>query len=163
MKKAQIWSLDFVISVVIFMIVVIALIFSLNYTSVQTTEHISINQMGKTALFISDSIIRSKGIPEDWNTSNVKIVGLAEKENVLNETKVRYFLNLSEQKIKETLGIESYNFYVELKDIAGQTVQINGDPAIKGSYPSNANFVVPVERTVLFNEKISKFIFILWF
>ncbi len=162
MKKSQIWSFDFVISVVIFIIVVITLLFTLEYTSTQANEHVNINRMERTALLISDSLIRSPGVPESWNISTVEIIGLAKEENVLNETKVAFLLNLTNEQIKTLLGIEAYNFYIELRNSNNETLEVDGKPIIKGDYPSNAHFVIPVERVVLFGNTISKLLLILW-
>jgi len=118
--------------------------------------------MERTALLISDSLIRSPGVPESWNISTVEIIGLAKEENVLNETKVAFLLNLTNEQIKTLLGIEAYNFYIELRNSNNETLEVDGKPIIKGDYPSNAHFVIPVERVVLFGNTISKLLLILW-
>lgn len=160
--KLQVWSLDFAISLVIFFSALVLIIFSWNYTSIQAVEQREFNNMQTLALEISDSLIRTTGIPADWDLINVKIIGLASNENILNSTKIEQLLNLDYDKIKQLLVIANYEFYFELDYLNNTIIEINGNETKKGLYPSNANIIVPTERYCLYDEEIVKLKFILW-
>ncbi len=163
--RAQIWSIDFAVSILIFMSVIILVFFTWSYTSTQSSEQVEINNMQTSALLISDSLIRVEGLPRDWNATNVKVIGIASRnENVLNKTKVDRFLNLSYSKARGLLGIGAYEFYFELSYM-NHTIMKNqdGNNITKGNYPdSSASIIVPAERYVLYNGKIARLKFWLW-
>ncbi|MCK4532020.1 MAG: hypothetical protein KAT94_04065, partial [Candidatus Aenigmarchaeota archaeon] len=89
--KGQVWSLDFITSVLVFLVVLIPLFFVWNYVNIQNQQQILFDEVEILTLSISDSLIRTEGLPEDWNTSDVSTIGLSSEENVLNVTKVSYF------------------------------------------------------------------------
>lgn len=168
--KAQIWSFDFAISVIFFVTVMVILIFAWNYTNIQSLRQLEFNEIETTTITVSDSLIRIPGLPEDWNATNVKVIGLAKNcengcENILNESKVIRFINLTSSDYPKSrrLLTGKYQFYFEMKYLNDTTIQDNGITLANGSYPpSNASIVVPVERYVLYKEKIAKLNLILW-
>lgn len=158
--KAQVWSLDFALSLMIFMTSLFAVIFAWNYISVNAMENQEMKELQVMALALSDSLIRSKGIPVDWNESGVEVIGLAEDENVLNITKVGFFVNMSvtdNDRLKGLMDIGFYGFYFEVRDING-TVYANTTTPVSTTSP----IVVPIERYAMYDERIVKVRFIIW-
>ena len=92
--RAQIWSMDFIASITIFILMFSVVVFSWNYINTQNTERSLFSDMQVLGLDVSDIIVRIPGNPEDWNESNVQSIGLATRENVLNETKVEQFISM---------------------------------------------------------------------
>lgn len=161
--KGQVWVTDFIISVVIFFGIIVILIFAWNNTINQNQEQIDFNIIENTALSVSDSLVRTPGIPKDWNEDTLISLGLAISENILNKTKVQKMLNIPDSKIKSSLGISGLEFYMELKYLNGTIIELSGNPVVKGTSPaSTASIVVPVERYVIYDGFPSKFVFILW-
>lgn len=161
--KAQIWSLDFAASVVIFLTALILAMFALNYTMDQNRQQMEFNIMENAAMSVSDSLVRQPGIPQDWDPGTVTTIGLASQENVLNEAKLSDFLDMENDSIKSLLGIGNYEFYFEVRYVNGSLASLPaGGQISKGGYPSEARFVIPVERYVLYMEKPARMIFILW-
>jgi hypothetical protein len=160
--KAQLWSLDFVLSAVVFSLALITVLFIWNYTNTETAERIEFKRAEGLVLSISDVLIRTSGVPDDWNTTTVKVLGLASDENVLNRTKVERFLSLDYNGSKRILGVPLYDYYFRLADINGGTIFINQTEAVKGVYPADAEIVVPVQRYGLLDGEIVKMGFILW-
>ena len=153
--KAQIWSTDFVISIVIFFSVFALLIFSINNISSQNEIKRNFEDINNKISIVSESLVRTKGLPENWNSSNVILIGLASEENILNETKLNEFNNTEYQKIKEIFG---YDFYFNLTDSLNGTIYLE-----KGLQPpSNANLVVPVERYCLYRDRLVNLKLIFW-
>ncbi|MEM7815533.1 MAG: hypothetical protein QXN71_00240 [Candidatus Aenigmatarchaeota archaeon] len=162
--KAQIWSMDFGASLLIFISAMVILLFAWSYVMQQNQQQILLNSMESTAMGISDSLVRQPGIPNEWNETTVETIGLAVRENVLNETKVGYFVNMDSETIKTILGISGYNFYFEIRYSNGTLAEVpGGSKAVTGNYPpQSASFSVPSERYVIYDEKPARLKFILW-
>jgi len=143
--------MDFVASLVIFFLVLIPLLFVWNYVNLQNMEQRTFDEIETLALKISDSLIRTKGIPENWNSSNVNVIGLAEEENVLNATKVSEFLYMgnSEYDLTKSILIGKYDFFFSVTDLNGTSY------GTIGSKPADRT-IVPVERYCLYNERVVK-------
>jgi len=155
-RKAQVWSLDFATSLVIFMMVLIPLFFIWSHVNTQNQEQMLFNEFESLALSVSDSLIRTKGLPEAWSPSDVSVIGLASEENVLNMTKVSYFLAMGSSDYNRTRTILTgeYDFFFNLTDINGTSY------GVIGSKPENRMFV-PIERYCLYNERLVKLEFAL--
>ncbi len=150
-KKGQVWSLDFITSVLVFLVVLIPLFFVWNYVNIQNQQQILFDEVEILTLSISDSLIRTKGLPEDWNTSDVSSIGLSSEENVLNVTKVSYFLTMGNSEYNRTRAILTggYDFFFNLTDINGTTY------GTIGNKPQD-RMTIPIERYSLYNERIAK-------
>jgi hypothetical protein len=145
--KGQIWSLDFVTSFVIFFLVLISLFFVWSYANTQNVERRMLDNLEISALSISDSLIRTPGIPKGWNPSNVERIGLASEENVLNVTKIENLISMNYDQIKSILT--KYDFHLKITDING-TVYLD-----KGISLANKTSV-PIERYCSYNGRIVK-------
>ncbi len=155
--------MDFAASVVIFMTALILVMFALNYTLYQNQQQISFNIMENAAMSVSDSLVRQPGIPSNWTAATVTTIGLASQENILNETKLSEFMNVNDNTIKSLLGMANYEFYFEVRYPNGTLASLpGGSQIVKGSYPSGATIVIPVERHALYMEKPARMVLILW-
>ena len=162
--RGQVWSADLVLSSVIFFVAMVMLIFTWNYTSEQINTQASVAEVEGVALFISDSLIRTPGLPDDWNTTNVQVIGLASKENIINKTKINRFISLDYETSKNLLGTGGHEFYFSLNHINNTVVKNEyGQNITAGTYPaSNASLVMPIERYVLYDRDTKKLSFMLW-
>lgn len=143
--------MDFVASLVIFLLVLIPLLFVWNYINIQNMEQRTFDEIETLALKVSDSLIRTKGIPENWNSSNVNVIGLASEENVLNFAKVSEFIYMgnNEYTLTKNILIGKYDFFFSITDLNGtQYGTIGNKPADRT--------IVPVERYCMYNERIVK-------
>jgi hypothetical protein len=157
MMKAQMWSLDLAASLIIFFSAVIALVFAWNYMSAAIVQNQETDELQLKALTVSDSLIRTPGIPQDWNESNVISIGLADDDNLLNETKVQRFVNMSYDSARFLLDMSPYDFYFEVADINGTVYENTTVPV-----SNQSSILVPVERYVLYGGRISKVKLLIW-
>jgi len=155
--KAQIWSLDFALSLLIFMSALFAMALAWNFISASTLQNQELKELHMKAMTLSDALIRTSGIPQDWNATNVQIIGLAQDENVLNATKVDYFTTMDYDRARALMDIGQYNFYFEVLDL-NNTVQKNTTVPIS----DESVVVVPVERYAIYNDIIVKVKFVIW-
>ena len=149
--KGQVWSLDFVTSLVVFLVVLIPLFFIWSYVNMQNQQQILFYEVETLTLSISDMLIRTEGLPEGWDTSDVNQIGLSSEENVLNTTKVSYFLTMGNSEYNRTRAIltGSYDFFFNLTDLNGTS------HGIIGNKPQD-RMTIPIERYCLYNERIAK-------
>ncbi len=157
MRKGQLWTLDMALSMIIFMSAMLMLLFAWSYISADTVESQELKEMQFRSMTLSDSLIRTPGIPADWNESTVKVIGLAYDDSMLDGPKVDEFLNMSYAKARSLLGIQPYEFYFEIKDING-TLYKNSTLAID----SDSSIVIPSERYAVYRERVVKVLLALW-
>lgn len=163
--RAQLWSFDFMASVTVFFMILIVLFFVWEYTTFQNTEQIIFNEMENKAMGTADMLIRTSGLPRDWNETNVQVLGLASEESVLNETKLLMFVNMDYDNTKYILGIPSHEFYFQLVHLNGTQAQSQGTDLVLGLDPTlfqNSSIVIPIERHILFDHRVAKLRFMLW-
>jgi uncharacterized membrane-anchored protein len=161
--KAQAWSMDFAASMVIFSTALLLILFAWNYAVQQSHEQTSFNVMENAAIAASDSLIRHGGSPEGWSQADVMTIGLASSENVINETKAESLMQVNDTDIKRLLGIGNYEFYLEIRYANGSMVSTPGGQVIqKGIYPTTATTIIPVERQVLYMDKMARLKLIVW-
>jgi hypothetical protein len=141
-KKAQVWSMDFVASLVMFLLVLIPLLFVWNYMNIQNAEQRTFDEIETLALKVSDSLIRTKGIPENWNSSNVNVIGL---------TKVSEFIYMgnNEYTLTKNILVGTYDFFFSVTDLNGTSYGTIGSKSADKT-------IVPVERYCLYNERVVK-------
>lgn len=151
MKSGQVWSLDLITSIVIFLMVLIPLFFLWTHVNTQSQQQMLFDETENLALSVSDALIRTKGVPEHWDAPGVNMIGLASEENVLNATKVSYFLSMGSSDYNRTRAILTggYDFFFNLTDLNGTSY------GVIGSKPEGM-MIIPVERYCLYNERIVK-------
>ena len=161
--RGQVWSVDFILSVVIFVTMIILFFFTFNLLSADASQQEEINRMQDTALEVTEALVRTTGSPPGWTNATVQLIGLAERENVLNDTRVLRFVNqsLDYNISKILLGIGGYEYYVRIEHPNGSTVFLKGLNLTKGLNYTSAEDIVPVERYVLLNG-LKRLVFILW-
>jgi len=154
-KKGQIAALDFFIALLIFSVILtITMLRWSNYYS-KISERMEYHEMMTKAFQISDALIKSQGVPSNWNKDNVRIIGLAIEDRILSVDKVNAFANLSFNKTKSIFQIYGYKFYFNLTKINGEAIKEYGDkPTGKKS--------VSVKRYVLYNNEKTIMQFDVW-
>ena len=157
MKKGQVWTFDMALSLMIFFSALISVTLAWNYISGDIIERQGISEMQLKSMTVSDSLIRTSGIPSNWNESTVTVLGLAESDNVLNAAKVSELVSMSYSKSRSLLDISPYEYYFEVTDING-TVYTNTSQPIS----PDASIVIPALRYATYNERIVKVTFALW-
>lgn len=154
--KGQLFSSDFVVSMMVFMGILGLGVFALNEAVSGQTRFNEHNRMVKEAYRTSDLLVRTPGYPEGWTSSNVQIVGLAESNHVLENAKLQEFENIpTYEEKKGVLELSQWEF--------NMTVRVNGsvatvrtatgllDPSFGRPVWANATDVAPAKRSVVVN------------
>ncbi|MEM0359871.1 MAG: hypothetical protein QXK06_00860 [Candidatus Diapherotrites archaeon] len=106
---------DFLIGIMVFLLAftILNTIWTINYRN--ATGTIATTEMEAKSLQALNALLKTKGYPENWNPSNVEIIGLCSKKNTIDETKLAAFLALDYQTAKTKMKLEGYDFYFEFK------------------------------------------------
>lgn len=110
--KAQVFSFDFMLATSIFLIIFIVVYMYWTYTSAQIQETQYFNDMVDKAFLISEAWFR-EGVPVDWDSSNFIELGL-QSDHKLNETKMNYLNDLGYKKVKDSIGVQPYEFFYKI-------------------------------------------------
>ena len=154
-KKAQIWGIDLIVGIFIFLMGLIILFFYAVNLKGNTGDIEDISLVGDT---ISENLL-SEGTPINWTEENVIFPGLI-SQNKVNETKLQMFYNLNQDypKFKGILETK-YDFYIYFSEPmsleAGQVdgigkPNVNRDNIIEHENPKN---IFKVTRVIAYNNK----------
>ena len=106
-KKAQVWTTDFSLSLLIFVISVVLFGRAVSNLSLVTGENL--NELVVEGRSVSDALT-SQGYPINWTEGNVKRIGLMEQGKKLDNEKLQKLLNMSYQDTREILGMD-YDYF----------------------------------------------------
>lgn len=121
-SKGQFFSIDFVLALALFSLVVLSVAFAWEDARAQALDLQAHANIYSKAEAVSDSLVRSKGFPENWNATSVQSIGLASEARVLNESKAEEMMGLSYSTAKSKLAVWEYDFYFNLTDSSGELI-----------------------------------------
>jgi len=164
-KKGQVWTVDFILGLVLFILTLILGI-KIILDTYSPTEY---NKTYRDAVHLSDAIV-SSGYPSGWDSSNVVIPGVAEN-NRINTTKLDQFSDLNYSRAKSLLHVQAdFIFFIR-----NSTHTIDTGECIYGfNLSTHANCtpilldsteyenLVKLDRTVIYNSTIMVMTFYVW-
>ena len=157
--KGQVITTDAYIGVTIFTLIFILSAFSYFNYSNQISGEFTKNRMQQRLLFISDLLMSYPGNFSDWQAScRLTIPGLG-KFGKIEYNKLTQLGNVScipYQTLKNSLGTEGSEFYLEAKNVSGQT------NTTAGIFPINESEKITLRRVGLINNVTYYFDFTLW-
>ena len=127
-KKAQTWTTDFFMSVILFTTALI--IISRAMIDAQNMEQRGSKLQLDEAEQIGN-ILMAEGQPQNWNTNNVQNPGIR-TENQLDMNKTIRLKSMEYYKTKAILGISS-EYFIAFKKQSGNYLNINGSYGIGDS------------------------------
>ncbi len=154
-NKAQIFTPDFIVATVTFLVIMVMLYTHTEnmYERLNTQEELIYYE---NLISVTDLLLLYPGYPEYWNATNVEVLGLAERPNYLNKTKVEMLNSMSDAKIKQLLGIEGMNFYFSIENSTDKIVE-------KGTMDwSGAENLYIVNRNAVMNGASVKLKLLVW-
>jgi hypothetical protein len=134
-NKGFIFSLELILSIIVFMSVLVLVWSFQNYFLQGLSNNQDMYFMSKDAMQSLD-VFLSKGQPNNWNLldlNDVQNIGICSDKYVLDETKFSHFLDLNDDynNVKNKLGLGKYELYVIFKE--------NHDKNYFGISPLNKN------------------------
>ena len=126
-----------------------------NYNS-KLYRNLDSDIMETKAFQISNVLVKSKGSPEDWNSDNVQVIGLAESDRILSTEKVSLLLSLPTNKTKKLLQTHNFNFSFMLKNADEEIILSYGENS------SNQKRSISIRRYVTYNNENAIAEFNMW-
>ncbi len=105
MRKAQLLTIDFVLSLAIFVSILLTLVTVWSSIDAQVRDVESRRELQTLSLSVSDLLVRNPGNPIDWNSTNVKSIGLATEERVLSLNKITAIMGMGYDDVKSRLRL----------------------------------------------------------
>jgi len=148
-RKAQTFSMDFLIASTVFVLAFSILYVYWTYTTKQINETRDINDMIDKVYLISQIWFR-KGTPEYWNPSNVIDLGLA-SDHRFNQTKMDSLTDplLDYDNVSDLIGVETYDFYFRIYNTTNDLIY---DFGLEPSSPEN---VIKIKRVGILNRNVA--------
>ncbi len=120
-KKAQVWTTDFSLSLLVFVIAIV--LFGRAITNLSSSTGENIDDLVSEGRLVTDSLT-SEGYPSNWTVANVKRVGLMGQGKLLENDKLQNMLNMTYQDAREILGTK-YDYFLFFIDEKGELVNVS--------------------------------------
>ena len=167
LTKAQVFSLDLIIAVIIFGSAV--LIYYKNITNLSDQDETLLDDILIDAKIISNSLM-SSGYQTNWTKDNVERIGITD-DNRVSEAKLAEFSKIPYKESKKLFGT-IYDYYVFFTDRNNNIIYINS--SLEGIGKTGVNFtniqtvenpkkLVKVTRLVVKESEIEKMVIYLWY
>lgn len=156
-KRGQVTSLDLVISMFVFLVILIFVISLWSLFSSRLSENVANEELQLVAFQVSDILMKSRGIPDNWedDPNSTIIFGLRDNYRYLDENKITAFTSLDYNLIKQRFNIERFDFLIEFID--GDEVEYSS-----GLSPEDAEHIIAVTRYAIVGIDIYEIVFTLW-
>jgi hypothetical protein len=178
-SKAQVFSGEFLLAYFIFMTVII-LALLLWYNTTRDVSYVeSYKLMEEKAVDAAEQLVRTPGIPDDWNATNVLSVGLANGSRILSAAKIGRFLDLTNASSyddlcddpslsnydcnRHLLGLSGYDFQYNISHLNGSIISVDGKLAVSGKAPINQTRLITIQRTALLDGETVKTTLTVWY
>ncbi|MFB6166850.1 MAG: hypothetical protein ABEJ62_01150 [Candidatus Nanohaloarchaea archaeon] len=143
-RRGQMFSTDFVASAFVFLVILNIAFFTWNTAYEQQSRFMEEKAMRQEAFHLASLMVRTPGYPEDWNSTNVEIVGLAEPDHVIQDPKVQEMKDVGYSDLRAVMGLERTEFFLNVT-----TPSYSGTV---GKPPTGAGDIVVEERAVIVNS-----------
>ncbi len=117
MSKAQTISGDFIISMVIFLIVLSLVIPTFDRIAIQIKAEDDRREIETFSVFATDVMLKTAGYPQDWNETTVGSIGLSDVSGRINLTKIKSFMRMDYRRAKDLLGLGELDVNISFYDI----------------------------------------------
>ena len=178
--KSQVWYLDFVLAISIFvLLLIIYFTYTLNLSKQDTKV---LNDLITNLKSMSSSLIL-EGYPDNWNNDDVQRLGLTNNNQRIDENKLGQFLNIS-YNTRKTLFNTQYDYFIFFKNNNGCLINISDnfgvghadveleeviDPICNGFTEDsidlsnmNPKNIVRTDRLLIYNSEIVDMVIYLW-
>lgn len=129
-----------------------------NSGNTNLSESILKRDLEKTAISLSDQLVKSPGHPEDWeeDLSKAASVGLVGHDRKLKQPKIDQLVAMNYDQLKELLGIPGYQLRVRISSLE-DSVKFES-----GLSPTNPEAVTNSRRAAVLGKEIVFVDVMLW-
>lgn len=148
-KKAQIMATDLFLAIVVYIIIIIVVISVYSSYLGKLNDEVSYMDMMSKTFEMSDNIMKHMGSPTGWNSTSVKVIGLAESDRILSTDKLTNFANMSYNLSKKILGIGAYEYFIQVRNFYNRNLLEVGASPIEDSACNSTFEAVTLRRFAL--------------
>ncbi len=87
MGRGQLLTTDFILSLAIFLAILLTVMSLWASVDTQMRDAESRRDMQSISAYVSDTLLRSRGHPQNWTNETVQVIGLANKDQVMSMDK----------------------------------------------------------------------------
>lgn len=117
-KHGQVASGDFIVSISIFLFMLAIILPLYVNMSYQSEEKRLLEDIQTRSGFVTDSLLKTGGWPEDWNETNVEHIGLSDNGRI-NKTKIRRLMAMDPSSVKRVLGMQDLELNISFYNMEG--------------------------------------------
>lgn len=171
-RKSQIFSLDMLIAMLAFVVILTSSIMIWDYSIETISSKERRNELELASIHVLSSLIETTGIPSNWNDlplkdfneTNIHAIGLVKNSPLglnykgpweIDLKKINYLNSSTYNKTKKILGLEGYNFNLTIKKYDGNNFVFNYSV---GGNISNATEVISLTRYALLDSQKAELI-----
>ena len=157
-KKAILFSTDLLVSMLVFLVVLIFFISVWNIYSERLASNVEAEEIQLLAFQITDLMVRSPGVPENWhiNSTNISTIGFKKSHDILSQDKLNTFFSLDYNLTKTLFNINRYEYQFEVRDSNGNLISSTNNSVV------NSNTLIAVNRLAQVNNETQEIIFKIW-
>ncbi len=144
-ERGQVSGIDFLFALAVFSIIFASY-------SVWMSQLRPVDGAEESALLlfsIRHMLFEGPGVPEDWNETNVKVLGLVQERMVVDQSKLARFLAMNYSRIHSLVGAGVHDFYFELAALNGTLI------ASKGVSGENNSMIIQARSPVVYNDTVA--------
>lgn len=179
-RKGQLFSGDVAIATIVFLTALALALYLWDSTGDDINNAEDLRDMERLGSEAIEQLVRTPGLPADWNYATIEVPGLAEGDRMINMTKAAYFVELmNETNYPEygyLMGIGPYQFYMNVTYLNGSPVIVRNETFIDelnetvvvvnefaaGLVPEGAYESLALLRTAIYNGTVVRVNFIVW-
>lgn len=170
-------SAELMVAYIVFTIVLIIVVYLWGSVVFDILAAEDLSDIEGAAVDVSENLVRTAGIPENWSRADVKTIGLCNSSRNINEDKLSDFIYMMNTSLynnscgggisnyecnKHLTGIGNYDFYFAMEYINDSTLSLRGIPCTTGMRPSQDTKKVTMVRTSQLNMTIVRIRLTVW-
>ncbi len=128
-RSGQLFTSDFVISAFVFIILLNLAVFTWNMAYDRQDRFTEEDLMQRKAFHITSILVRTPGYPDDWTTSTVELIGLAEPDHVIQDAKVDEAAALDYDRMRALMDTIPFHVHITLNATGYVRTLGNAPPA----------------------------------
>jgi len=172
-KKSQVWYIDFMVGLLIF---IIALVIYYEYsTNLSKQEKGLLDEILADAKSISSSLV-SAGYPFDWNSGDVERIGITNNDQRIDNEKLEEFYDMTYNQSRRLFGTR-FDYFIFFKNKNNSIMKIDdecgvGNPnvvieesegnCISINITTNPKELVGIKRLLIYNSDVIKMEVYVW-
>ncbi|PIN70516.1 hypothetical protein COV93_01205 [Candidatus Woesearchaeota archaeon CG11_big_fil_rev_8_21_14_0_20_43_8] len=151
-RDGQVWFLDFMVSILMFTILVATYY---GYLESQTDNNEEIIESLLLDVRTATDALVSSGYPQNWTNDEVLRIGITDGDHRINQTKLDHFTAMDYNLTRKLFGTYSnYYFYIQYKNGSKKWLNNSGQYYGLNSSQPSAAYIVQSQRVLIDNRSI---------